>query len=212
MPEANRSSAVMQQRNEPSDSLDDFPTPPWATRALCYKLTQLGLISPGMTCREPAANRGFMVKALEEYFRVVSASDIHDYGVDFPIKDYLAGEELHFDWTITNPPFKLGYEFIEQALDHSDNVAVILRSAFLEGKGRWEKLFQYNRPSYVFQHVERVPMVKGRYDPDAASATAYSWLVWIGHSRGEDTILDWIPPCKKDFVRDGDSLVYGESL
>jgi hypothetical protein len=31
----NRSSAVMQQRSEPHDSLDDFPTPPWATRALC---------------------------------------------------------------------------------------------------------------------------------------------------------------------------------
>lgn len=31
----NCSSAVMQQRSEPRDSLDDFPTPPWATRALC---------------------------------------------------------------------------------------------------------------------------------------------------------------------------------
>ena len=34
----NRSSAVMQQRSEPHDSLDDFPTPPWATRALCQHL------------------------------------------------------------------------------------------------------------------------------------------------------------------------------
>ena len=31
----NTSSSVMQQRSEPQDSLDDFPTPPWATRALC---------------------------------------------------------------------------------------------------------------------------------------------------------------------------------
>ena len=30
----NRSHAVMQQRHEAHDSLDDFPTPPWATRAL----------------------------------------------------------------------------------------------------------------------------------------------------------------------------------
>lgn len=29
----NRSSAVMQQRAEPHNSLDDFPTPPWATKA-----------------------------------------------------------------------------------------------------------------------------------------------------------------------------------
>ena len=30
----NTSHAVMAQRIEPADSLDDFPTPPWATRAL----------------------------------------------------------------------------------------------------------------------------------------------------------------------------------
>jgi len=31
----NTSHAVMAQRVEPHDSLDFFPTPPWATRALC---------------------------------------------------------------------------------------------------------------------------------------------------------------------------------
>lgn len=31
----NRSHAVMSQRVEAHDSLDHFPTPPWATRALC---------------------------------------------------------------------------------------------------------------------------------------------------------------------------------
>ena len=30
----NTSYAVMAQRAEAKDSLDDFPTPPWATRAL----------------------------------------------------------------------------------------------------------------------------------------------------------------------------------
>ena len=30
----NISHAVMAQRHEAKDSLDDFPTPPWATRAL----------------------------------------------------------------------------------------------------------------------------------------------------------------------------------
>lgn len=39
---ANRSTAVMQRRVEPLDSLDDFPTPPWATRALCEWLEKPG--------------------------------------------------------------------------------------------------------------------------------------------------------------------------
>ena len=34
----NRTSAVMQSRREPHDSLDDFPTPPWGTRALLERL------------------------------------------------------------------------------------------------------------------------------------------------------------------------------
>ena len=32
----NTSHAVMSQRSEPLGSLDFFPTPPWATRALCW--------------------------------------------------------------------------------------------------------------------------------------------------------------------------------
>ena len=45
----NRSSAVMQQRKEPHDSLDDFPTPPWATRALCEVIAK----GPGPWSRGP---------------------------------------------------------------------------------------------------------------------------------------------------------------
>lgn len=39
----NTSHAVMAQRAEPHDSLDDFPTQPWATRALCeYVIFRMG--------------------------------------------------------------------------------------------------------------------------------------------------------------------------
>ena len=76
----NRSSAVMQQRSEPHDSLDDFPTPPWATRALCEWLVanwcQERSDWASFTCREPAANRGHMVRPLREYFGQVLASDL----------------------------------------------------------------------------------------------------------------------------------------
>ena len=34
----NLSHAVMAQRHEAKDSLDDFPTPPWATRALLERV------------------------------------------------------------------------------------------------------------------------------------------------------------------------------
>lgn len=75
----NRSTAVMQRRAEPHDSLDDFPTPPWATRALCEFLRRSGEDTANMVAREPAANRGYMVRPLKEYFGRVEASDVHDY-------------------------------------------------------------------------------------------------------------------------------------
>eukprot|EP01137_Pigoraptor_chileana_P020428 Opistho-2@6560 len=112
----NTSSAVMQQRSEPHDSLDDFPTPPWATRALCG-LIQNQYRLQTKTVREPAANRGHMVKPLQEYFHTVEASDIHDYGAGFPVRDYLFGPPPPMvDWTITNPPFRLAEQFIRLAL------------------------------------------------------------------------------------------------
>jgi hypothetical protein len=119
----------MQQRSEPHSSLDDFPTPPWATRALCEWL-RVNQSQPldMFTVREPAANRGHMVRPLAEYFGNVEAADVHDYGAGFAVADYLFGPLPHkVTWTITNPPFRLAEQFIERALATSDQgVAVIV--------------------------------------------------------------------------------------
>lgn len=207
----NRSSAVMQQRSEPHDSLDDFPTPPWATRALCEWLVANGHLQPDQsTCREPAANRGHMVKPLREYFAAVGASDVHDYGAGFPVSDYLFGPVPNFvDWTITNPPFRLAEQFIERmSATSAEGFAVIVRAAFLEGQGRFERLFSKNPPSFVLQFTERVVMHKGRLAPEGSTATAYAWLVWID---GESpTKLEWIAPCRKRLERADDYLAATE--
>ena len=204
----NTSSAVMQRRVEAHDSLDDFPTPPWATRALCEFLRREWADEPSdwadFTCREPAANRGHMVKPLAEYFGTVEASDVHDYGAGFPVADYLWGPPpAMVDWTITNPPFRLAEQFIERmAATSRHGFAVIVRAAFLEGQGRYERLFSKNPPSFVLQFTERVVMHKGRLAPEGSTATAYAWLVWID---GESpTALGWIAPCRKLLERAGD--------
>lgn len=211
----NRSTAVMQRRVEAHDSLDDFPTPPWATRALCEFLDK------GPPCanleqasvREPAANRGHMVKPLREYFGAVHASDVHDYGARFPVRDYLFGPVDHLartDWTITNPPFRLAEQFIERGLELSRvGVAMIVRAAFLEGVGRHERLYSMNPPDYVLQFSERVVMHKGRLAPEGSTATAYAWLIWFTGPRAETfTRLRWIAPCRKRLERPSD---YGEA-
>jgi hypothetical protein len=204
----NISSAVMQQRSEPHDSLDDFPTPPWATRALLDHLIN-GLWWPyvdGQSVREPAANRGHMVKPLAEYFGRVEASDIHDYGAGFPVQDYLFGPlPPRTDWTITNPPFRLAEQFIQRGLECSDAVGVIVRSAFLEGVGRHRDLFSVHRPALVLQFTERVVMHKGKLSAKGSTATAYCWIIWRNSHTGP-TDFDWIPPCRKRLERAEDYL------
>lgn len=200
----------MQQRREPHDSLDDFPTPPWATRALINHLETV-LEWPqfhGMTVREPSANRGHMVRPLSERFASVEASDIFDYGVGFPVQDYLFGPlPSPVDWTITNPPFRLGLQFLERALASSTKgVAIFVRSAFLEGAARYYTLYKPRRPRLVLQFVERVVIHKGKLSPKGRSATAYSWMIWdaIEHRQNTRAEIDWIAPCRRRLERPGD--------
>ena len=209
MSSQNTSSAVMAQRKEPHDSLDFFPTPPWATRALCEKvLLANGFIFNNKVVLDPACGEGHMARPLTEYFRETVASDVHDYGYG-KVDDFLFPNANHddVDWVITNPPFRLGQQFIEGANRTAKvGTAMLVRTAFLEGQTRYNELFSYNPPSIVAQFAERVPMVKGRVDEEASTATSYCWLVWF---KGGDvgTSLVWIPPCRKELEREGD---YGE--
>lgn len=203
----NRSTAVMQRRVEPHDSLDDFPTPPWATRALCEFLRDEGLIRPSLTCREPAANRGHMVAPLREWFDEVEAADVHDYGAGYPVVDYLFGPLPEIvDWTISNPPFRLAEQFIERAIATSRRgVAMIVRAAFLEGVGRFERLFSRYQPAFVLQFSERVVMHKGKLSATGSTATAYCWIIWQPMNTGKmahpAAQLRWIAPCRKRLER-----------
>lgn len=224
----NTSSAVIQQRSEASDSLDDFPTPPFATRAICEFLQSLGFDLGMSDCREPCANRGHMVAPLREYFGHVMASDVFDYGYGFRVEDYLFGHDAHWDrtdWTFMNPPFRLAQEFIDRAIRLSRvGVAVICRSAFCEGQDRYDELFGPNPPSYELQFAERVVMLKGRLvrantiDPfaekpgtKASTATSYSVLIWLKADRGNvDTRKRWIAPCRLRLERPGDYPEYLE--
>lgn len=199
----NTSSAVMQRRSEPHDSLDDFPTPPWATRALCELLDGAKRFC-GATCREPAANRGHMVHPLREYFAAVEAADVHDYGAGFPVNDYLFGLPPDpVDWTITNPPFRLAEQFLDRALETSNcGVALLVRIAFLEGVGRYRRVFDRTPPSLVAPFAERVVMHRGRLAPEGSTATAYAWLVWDGDATTtQGTRIRWIGPCRARLER-----------
>ena len=196
----NRSSAVMAQRKEPHDSLDDFPTPPWAVRALLERQVMCGIIW------EPAANRGFMERTLVESGAQVVGSDIHDYGYGYPVHDFLFPVPIEDtpcpgrpEWIVTNPPFRLAKDFAMRAFKlATTGVALIVRLQWLEGgplNGRFE-MFCHYPPASIHLFCDRVAMLKGRYEPKAGTATAYVWIVWhapFGNPEGPTT-FHLIPP------------------
>jgi hypothetical protein len=178
--------SVMAQRapTDPDD-LDYFPTPPWAARAGGELIKMLD--PAARTCWEPACGEGHMAHGLADYFENVACSDIHNYGRGW-VQDFLEeparfADGAGYDWIVTNPPFIDGEKFVRVAWDRAGRgVAMLLRLVFLEGGARW-KLFYGDEPGSPHLTVcapfaERVPMVKGRWDPAASSATAYAWFFW----------------------------------
>jgi hypothetical protein len=200
----NVSHAVMSQRHEAHDSLDFFPTPPWATRALCEWLRDNGEPMDAQIAWEPACGAGDMARPLAEYFKTVHASDVNDYGFGEQSDFLFPYSTAHLaDWIITNPPFRLGQQFAERALvDAMAGVALLVRTAFLESADRFEGLYRQSPPSNILQFVERVPMFKGRLDRHGSTATSYCWLVWRGVPTS--TRFHWIAPCRKRLERDED--------
>jgi predicted RNA methylase len=223
----NTSTAVMQRRVEPHDSLDYYPTPAWSTRALCEFLKGEGFELWAQNVWEPACGEGFMARPLAEYFAKVRATDIFRYSDDHAIADFLMQTARWDDveFVVTNPPFQLANQFIEKALKVATvGVAMLVRSAFTEGQERYMSLFSVTPPAYVLQFSERVGMFRGRCvqvgapDPfnldekgeprKAATATSYCWLVWL-HGQ-TDTRYRWIAPCREQMERPGDYPAYAE--
>ena len=169
----NTTHAVMSQRHEKKDSLDYFPTPPWATRALFHSvILPMGIVHYNNRVLEPACGGGHMVKVLQEYFDKVESCDIADYGQD-RIADFLSKDvEQECDFIITNPPFNLAEEFVLKALPLAkESTAIFARTQFIESVGRYERLFKQNPPTIIAQFTERVPIIKGRLSANASTAT-----------------------------------------
>lgn len=191
------SAAVMARRNEGrADSLDYYPTPPGATRALLDWLEGRGHALSEARVFEPAAGGGHMAQVLAERFAEVTTADIVDYG--YPLNcvgDFLRGQcGQDADWLITNPPFVLFDDFAIRAVRQYPNVALLARLQALEGQRRFARLWSQNPPSDVLVFVNRVSMAKGGMPWEVGtshSAVAYAWFVWRQAATGRAAI-DWL--------------------
>lgn len=197
----NRSTAVMARRFT-ADSLQYFPTPPWATRALVEeKLKPQGWVLPGMRCWEPACGGGHMVVPLAESFEAVFASDVHDWGfgdrhgLDFT---FARADDAPWpvDWIIANPPFTLGEAFLHRAWEIARvGIAQLLRLQWLEGGDRYRSVFASDRaPTLICPFAERLSMMEGAWDPELAGATAHAWFIWVKDETAPRNVLSHFAP------------------
>jgi hypothetical protein len=211
----NGARAIMGSRQEPDDSLDYFPTPPWATRALAqHVLPAAGLAGKRFGIAwEPACGEGHIAEPLAKYSDKVIATDVFDYGYG-ELQDFLEVglKPPQCDWLVTNPPFgDKGLEFVVRSLSMlkhgviSTGVAMFFRSQWaVEGIERYEEIFRDRPPTLCAFFVERVNLCKGRWDPEGSTATAYCWLVWIKGAQPRPPF--WIPPgCRESLTHPDDA-------
>lgn len=145
---------------------------------------------------EPSCGAGHLSKRLEELGHKVYSYDKIDRGYG-EVQDYFFMERLPEDCEciITNPPYKYATEFVQHSLEllpEGGLCCMFLKTMFLEGKTRWEKIYRNYPPLKVLQFVRRVTCaMNGDFAKYHSSAVAYAWFVWRKGFKGLPTI-EWV--------------------
>lgn len=164
---------------------DFYPTPPEATEALLSVEKFDGLIW------EPACGDGAICKVLANRGHDVLATDLIYRGYGEGGHDFFKSPHRAAN-IITNPPYKLGEEFVRHSLSvTTGKVAMLMKLAFLEGAKR-KKLYETTPISAVYVFSKRLTLYrngeKGEY---SSGMIAYAWLVWDHNHQGAPK-LGWL--------------------
>lgn len=147
---------------------------------------------------EPACGGGHISKVLLAHGFDVMSTDIVNRGFELQLttSDFLeySPKPRNSRDIITNPPYKFASEFVEHALDVSQEsvkVAMFLKLTFLEGAKR-KRLFDKYPPKRIYVFRNRIDCWKNGIKPDKPSrAVCYAWFVWVKGFNGVPAIF-WI--------------------
>lgn len=179
--------AITNRRLVEFDGADFYKTPEWATKALLHYETFSGLI------HEPCCGDGAIAEVLRSDGYEVLATDLYDRGYGEGGQDFLQSN-IKSSSVVTNPPYAIASDIITKALELADDkVCMLLRTAFLEGSGRYKNLFSVNPPARVRVFSERVSMYPAGQERGSGGTTCFSWFVWARDHIGP-TELHWIEP------------------
>lgn len=151
------------------------------------------------TILEPACGTGCLSERLKELGHNVLSYDLvyRGYGEQQNFFEMLSIPD-GCKCILTNPPYICATEFVLHALElvpMGGLVCMFLKTTFLEGKQRYNRLFKITPPEKVLQFSERILCAKNaEFDymrKHGGSAVSYAWYVWRKGYKGQ-TILDWI--------------------
>lgn len=153
---------------------------------------------------ECSCGQGHLSERLIENGYNVFSSDLVDRGYDkFHEMDFLKTSYIPFDTLddvciLTNPPYKLHTEFILHALDilpEGAPVILLLKTTALEGKKRFDLLYNKGYLKYIYQFTERLLCAKNAdfegMRAGGGSAVSYAWFVFQ-KGNCDKTTIDWI--------------------
>lgn len=183
---------ITNRRIVENDGPDFYPTPAWGTHAL-----MLNEPFHGSTIWEPACGNGAMAEVIKQYTHSeVIATDLYDRGYGEANVDFLGFTDYTCDNVITNPPFNIAEEFFFKAYEVAEKkVAFLLRTAFVESKGRYDRIFSKTPPTTIWTFSERLSMYPaGQKGVKGGGTTSYSWFVWDKENPAETSELKWFPP------------------
>ena len=175
---------------------DFYPTHPSITQMLLDREKLEG------TIWEPACGEGDMSEVLIKEGYDVLSTDLIDRGYGEGGIDFLDDDQIRkfgeFDNIVTNPPFKLGIDFVLQSKKIArKKICVFNKTSFLESVGRYDMWIDKEFPlKNMYQFSSRVPFSKNEVNDQSYSGMiSFSWFVFEKGYVGKPTI-DWIPPIR----------------
>lgn len=166
------SAIIGAQKNHIRKEADFYPTPADATWVLLRHLN----LPAGTRVKEPACGDGAMSRVMQAAGLTVDSSDLRqDSGFGRGGVDFLSEPGAKADWVITNPPFNLAVDFIEQALRTAPNVAMLLKSQFWHARSRIE-LFERSTPAAILPLTWRPSFLEK--ERGNSPLMDVMWVVW----------------------------------
>lgn len=178
---------VSNRRLIEAEGPDFYPTPAWGTQALLKYVRLHGSVW------EPCCGDGDMAEVIKAAGYQVTASDIVDRGYG-SVGDFLTADARHAN-IVTNPPFNIAEAVLAKALALADQkVCLLLRTAFLESRRRYETIYRATPPSRLLVFTERLSMYPKGHEVNGGGTTSYSWFVWDKEDPSRETRVTWVEP------------------